>query len=304
VLGGSVRGLLLVALFAAPAWAQAPAPQPAGQPSPAPPEAAAPATPAPAEPAPGAPAAEPGAEAVPFTVRNPYPTAPVLRGRLPPPRLYAVPPRPPPPPPKRYGSEGAPFSLGVGASFLYRDDVGYGRLGADNPQTELDLFASYDVLQVGSRLVIAAGIGYRFGGHGGENAVLVTSHAVSAELIARVKANWLAPHVRAGAGLFATRLQLQDPSADLELEDREQGALGVLGGGLTLRTPSRLFESHAGYLSSLSFGVLVEGGYILAGSATYQGKPDADGDLPQQSLALGSLDQGGGYVRVLGVVRF
>jgi hypothetical protein len=152
--------------------------------------------------------------------------------------------------------------------------------------------------------VIAAGVGYRFGGHGSEDELLVTSHAVSAELIARLKLNWLAPHLRAGAGLFASRLQLQDSSTDLELEDREQGAIGVFGGGLTLRTPSRLFESHGGHLSSLSFGVLVEGGYVAAGAASYQGKPTGDSELPKETLALGSLDQGGGYLRVLGVVRF
>ena len=32
--------------------------------------------------------------------------------------------------------------------------MGYRRLGADSPQAELDLFASYDVLQAGSRVVI------------------------------------------------------------------------------------------------------------------------------------------------------
>jgi hypothetical protein len=188
---------------------------------------------------------------------------------------------------------------------VYRDDVGYRRLGADNPQTELDLFASYDVLQAGARLVIGAGLGYRMGAAGSESdLVAVTSHAVSAELIARFKANWLAPHLRAGVGLLTSRLRLEDESAALRLEDREHGALGVLGGGLTLRTPSRLFESRAGHLSSLSFGLLFEGGYIIAAAASYQGKPKSESDVPQQTLSLGSLDQAGGYLRLLGVVRF
>lgn len=250
-------------------------------------------------------AAQPGGEAVPFVVQNPYPPAPVARGRLPPPRLYAVAPRPPPPPPKRYGPEGAPFSFGIGASFVYRDDVGYSRLGTSNPQRELDLFASYDVLQAGSRLVIAAGLGYRVGAAGSESdLVAVTSHALSAELIARFKANWLAPHLRVAAGMVTSRLQLEDASAALLLEDREHGGLGVLGGGLTLRTPSRLFESRAGRLSSLSLGLLVEGGYIIAPAASYQGKPKGDSEVAQETLSLGSLDQAGGYLRLLGVVRF
>jgi hypothetical protein len=218
---------------------------------------------------------------VPFVVQNPYPPAPVARGRLPPPRLYAVSPRPPPPPPKLYGPEGAPFSVGIGASFVYRDDVGYRRLGAKSPQSELDLFASCE-----------------------SDMVVVTSHAVSAELIARFKANWLAPHLRAGVGMVTSRLQLEDASAALRLEDREHGALGVLGGGLTLRTPSRLFESRAGRLSSLSLGLLFEGGYLIAAAASYQGKPQGGSEVPQQTLSLGSLDQAGGYLRLLGVVRF
>jgi hypothetical protein len=246
-------------------------------------------------------------EAVPFVVQNPYPPAPVAHGTLPPPRLYPVPrraPAPPPRPPKRYGPEGAPFSFGIGASFVYRDDVGYGRLGAESPHAELDLFASYDLLQAGSRVVIAAGAGYRFGEHGDADTLLVTGHAISAELLARFKANWLAPHLRAGVGLISSRVRLRDPSADLRLEDHDLGALGVLGGGFTLRTPSRLFESHAGRLSSLSFGVLIEGGYIIASAASYQGKPTSGSEVPQETLALGSLEQGGGYLRVLGAVRF
>jgi len=177
-------------------------------------------------------------------------------------------------------------------------------LGADNPEAQLDLFASYDLLQAGSRVVIAAGVAYGHGALGSDQWLRVTSHAVSAELIARVKANWLAPHLRAGVGVLSSRLQLRDESADLRLEDREHGALGVLGGGLTLRTPSRLFESRGGHLSSLSFGVLVEGGYIIAAAASYQGKPKRESDIPQETLSLGSLDQAGGYVRLLGVVRF
>jgi hypothetical protein len=325
VLECSAWSALFLALLAAPAWAQAPASQPAApRAAPPPPAAAQPApaaegsaAPAAAQPpgdrpalgaaAPaGAPAAAPpGSETVPFVVQNPDPPAPVARGRLPPPRIYAVAPRPPPPPPRRYGPEGAPFSAGIGASFVYRDDVGYRRLGANNPQSELDLFASYDVLQAGSRLVIAAGLDYRMGAAGSESdLVAVTSHAVTAELIARFKANWLAPHLRAGVGMLTSRLRLEDESAALRLEDREHGALGVLGGGLTLRTPSRLFESRAGHLSSLSFGLLFEGGYIIAAAASYQGKPKSESDVPQQTLSLGSLDQAGGYLRLLGVVRF
>src|SRR5690606_32279334 len=119
-----------------------------------------------------------------------YPGPPVASGRLPPPRLYPIPPRPAPPPPRRHGPEGAPFSAGVGAMLVYRDDVGYRRLGAESPQVELDVFATYDVLQLGARAVLAAGLGYRFGEVGDRDVLLVTSHAASAELIARVKANW------------------------------------------------------------------------------------------------------------------
>jgi hypothetical protein len=236
-------------------------------------------------------------------VQNPYPPAAVVTGRLPPPRLYAIQPRTPVA--RRYGDAGAPFSIGIGGNILFRDDVGYRRLGAERSQGELDLFASYDVLQAGRKLVIAAGLDYRFGQIGSEAELLVISHAVSAELTARFKAaSWLAPHLRVGAGVQTSRLWLDDESADVHLQDRENSGVGTLGAGLTLRTPSRLFETYAGRLSSLSFGVLLEGGYVLAKAASFRARPRDEGEVPQRGVALGSLAQAGGFLRVLGVVRF
>ena len=284
---------LFVVLLAAPVWAQegaVAAPAAVAQPTPVVVQPVVP-VPVPVQ-----------AEAGPIVVQNPYPPAPIVSMRLPPPRLYAVQPRDRGP--RRYGREGAPFSLGIGPGFRFRNDVGYRRLGAERRQVELDLFASYDLLQAGPKLVIAAGVGYRLGEVGKENELLVTSHAVSAEVIARYKlTSWLVPHVRAGAGVLTSRLELADDAVEIRLKDRENSALGVLGAGVTWRTPSRLFETYAGRLSSLSVGVLVEGGYALCSAASFRARPAGDSEVAQSAVALGKLPQAGAFLRFLAVVR-
>jgi hypothetical protein len=128
---------------------------------------------------------------------------------------------------------------------------------------------------------------------------------VQAELNLRYTlTRWLFPHLRAGVGMITSVAEFSDDSGNLRAHDRASGVSGTLGGGFTLRTPRRAFETRRGRLASVSIGVLVEGGYVLAPAADYTLRPKHQADLAQSAIQLGKLDQGDAYLRILGVVRF
>jgi hypothetical protein len=80
---------------------------------------------------------------------------------------------------------------------------------------------------------------------------------------------------------------------------------GSLGGGLSLRTPPRTFESRRGRLSSLSFAFLTEAGYTFASAAHVTGTPrGGTSDVERGSVSLGALSRSAPYVRLMGVARF
>ena len=83
-------------------------------------------------------------------------------------------------------------------------------------------------------------------------------------------------------------------------EDDGIAPFGSAGLGLTLRTPTRTFEDRRGNLASLSFGLMIEGGYTL--SAPLDFKLDGPGprksDITLSEADLGELDRSGPYVRV------
>jgi hypothetical protein len=206
---------------------------------------------------------------------------------------------------RRYGDAGAPFAIGMGGAFRFRSDPGYKKLHAGDHQTELDIFASYDVYQPVRAIVIAAGLNYRNAQLGDDQVVTLTTNNIQAELIARYTlTTFLFPHIRAGLGAQLSRIDLEDPTGQFSAHDHSASASGSIGGGLTIQTPRRLFETRRGRLASLSVGILVEGGYAFAAAASYHLKVSSDSDLADSQIALGKLDLGGPYLRVIGVVRF
>jgi hypothetical protein len=210
---------------------------------------------------------------------------------------------PPIKPKRRYGNAGAPFMFGVGASLRFRSDRGYRQLRAGKQQSEFELSAAYDVFQPVRRIVFAAGLDYRYAALGDPDSLQVRTNAVQVDLIARYTlALWLFPYLRAGVGAQLTRIDLDDDV--FRAHDRSAGATGSIGAGFTLQTPRRLFETHGGRLASLSFGLLLEGGYAFASAADYKLKIKSSGDLPVARIPLGKLDLGGPYLRILGVLRF
>lgn len=220
------------------------------------------------------------------------------RGHLPPPRLQAIEPR-------RYGKGGAPIAIGIGAAYQFRSDNGYERLGAEKPQTELDIFASYDVWQPLTKLVVAAGASYRRGEDGSEGDLSVIRHALLGEVVARYKwLGWFSPHARLALGWQHMHAELAEDDSSLALEDNADKAIGMVGAGLTVHTPHRAFETHRGRFASLSFGVLFEAGYSVTSAAQFNLRAQSDGEVAQRAVSVGKLDASAGFLRVLAVTRF
>lgn len=117
-------------------------------------------------------------------------------------------------------------------------------------------------------------------------------------------AAWFAPYMRVAGGVTTSVLAADAAPSGLEVEDRDNSATGSLGLGLLLQTPPGEFETSRGRLRSLSFGVLAEGGYTWSGPATFAGRSAQLGELERRGVSLGSLDLGGGYLRLMGAVRF
>jgi hypothetical protein len=206
---------------------------------------------------------------------------------------------------RRYGDAGAPYAFGIGAGVVWRDDAGYDLFSKHARNSGLELFASYDVWAFGRSLVFAAGLSYRNELHQDLERFDLAHNTLAADLTARFQAtSWLFPHVRLAAGFIATRFRAEDALAAIDYEDRDLGFLGSAGAGLTLRTPSRTFETHSGRVSSLSLGVLLEGGYAFANDATLRAKPTTSSDIERVTFPLGTLARGGPYLRVMLVVRF
>jgi hypothetical protein len=193
--------------------------------------------------------------------------------------------------------------FGIGGSLRFRSDHGYRQLHSAKQQSEFELTGAYDVFQPVRRLVFAAGLDYRYAAFGDSDTLLILTHAVQADLIARyTPASWLFPHVRAGIGAQLSRADLDDDV--YKAHDRNASVTGSLGAGFTLQTPRRLFETWGGHLASLSLGLLLEGGYAFASAADFQLKIKTNSDLPLARIPLGKLDLGGPYLRILAVVRF
>ena len=216
---------------------------------------------------------------------------------LPPPRLHPI-------DVPRHGDAGAPFTFAIGPTFSWHSDRGYRYLNEHDRATDLELLGTYDVLAPVSRLVIAVGASYRHNSASGDHGLDLAQHAVQAEIMPRlVVLPWLVPHARIAGGVVTTVLELENGSSRT-LEHRDNGYMFTLGGGLTLRTPARLFESSRGHMASLGFGVAADAGYTFAPAAEFRQKSETVHGVTRAPLSLGSLDRKAPYVRLLFVVRF
>jgi hypothetical protein len=204
---------------------------------------------------------------------------------------------------QRHGDAGAPFTFGIGPTFSWRKDRGYRYLAEHDRTTELELLGTYDVLAPLPRLVIAVGASYRNYSGAGDQSLDFTQHAVQAELMPRfVLLPWLVPHARIAGGVVTSVVDIEGLDGP-GFRDRDNGYMVSLGGGLTLRTPARLFENKSGHLASLGFGIAADAGYTFASAADFRAKQDDHG-VARAPLSLGSLERKAPYVRLLFVARF
>jgi hypothetical protein len=216
---------------------------------------------------------------------------------LPPPRLHPI-------EVEHHGDAGAPFTFGLGPTFSWHNDRGYRYLSGHDRATDLELLGTYDVLAPVSRLVIAVGASYRHGSASGEQGLELAQHTVQAEIMPRVVVlPWLVPHARIAGGVVTSVVEL-DSGYSRAIEDRDTSYTFTLGGGLTLRTPARLFESSRGRMASLGFGVAVDAGYTFASAAQFGEKREQVHGVTRAPLSLGTLERKAPYVRLLFLVRF
>jgi hypothetical protein len=153
--------------------------------------------------------------------------------------------------------------------------------------------------------VLSAGLSYRHDKHTRNQLAYFNDNLLTAELTGRIRAtSWLWPHVRAGVGFATTQLTVKDRVANVDFDDRATGAAGSFGGGFTLRTPTRAMETRRGKLASLSFGVMVEGGYTVAQDAELKLEPAHGGDVRRVSSAALKFERSAAYLRILFVTRF
>ena len=210
-----------------------------------------------------------------------------------------------------HGDAGAALALGLSIVFPWYTDPGYDVFSSDNVPEAYGLWAAYDVFALRTDTIGALELGWDT--EHSESSVLgdtlnsdLQSHAAHAALQLRyVPVDFLQPHLRLAAGVSFVAMALRTSSPSERFTDDAVSPFGSLGLGLTLRTPTRLFEDKHGNLASLSVGVMVEGGYTLAAPLDFK----LDGPGPgKRAIALtepslGTLDRSGPYIRVSFVGR-
>ena len=205
--------------------------------------------------------------------------------------------------PERHPARDPDLTLSLGVSMIWTGDRGYSQLDEPDRRDQVDVAAAYDVFD-GAHVSVALGASYRHDSAEG-NGLVATAHTVQGELTARFAATeWLLPQLRLAGGVITNTLSGVDDSWESSLNPRDNSGVLTLGAGLLACTRPGLLATPLGRLSSLSVGALFEGGYVWAGPATFTGQRTRIGDVARQGVSLGSLEQGGGYVRVMGVVRF
>jgi hypothetical protein len=290
--------------------------------------AAAPATAvaAPAAPAPAAPAPAPTASTDPAATRD------AERARL---RLllararaeraalqqqqgstYEATVAPQPEPKAVHGDAGAALAVALSVELPFHSDDGFGLVSEEEVAPRIGVWASYDLLALGSDAFIAAGLGFEMESaendnvFGGQLQSSLTAYVPYATAVLRyVPIDLLQPHVRLSAGAQLTNVELQIGSSVYEstdFSDQDVLPFGSLGAGITLRSPTRLFETRRGRFSSLSLGLMLEAGYALVAplGVTLDGEGPAKGDITLVESELGEITRSGPFFRTSIVARF
>jgi hypothetical protein len=184
-------------------------------------------------------------------------------------------------------------------------DPGYDAFAEDDVARKPGVWLGYDIFSLRTDTIAALELGWgtetdEENGVLGSISTTLESHAFHGGLQVRwVPIDFLQPHARLAGGVSVVHVDFDTSSPQQHFEDDGILPFGSAGLGLTLRTPTRLFEDRKGQLASLSFGLMVEGGYTL--SAPLEPKLDGKGprqtDIALSEASLGQLDRSGPYLR-------
>jgi hypothetical protein len=205
----------------------------------------------------------------------------------------------------------APWRLGIEVGGRWHHDRGLDAFGATRspPVTGLDF--SRDLVAMGDRATLALDVNWNVETFEGRlrDAIKsrLTAHTMTAGLTLRVRTLWwLEPYARVAAGTLYSDIDLTPESSTAQggsLTGDEWTFAGVGGAGVQVTT--------AQFLGRLRLAVALEGGYQLALSQETRVHPKALSDeaaqadrLPVADTSLGTLNQSGGYLRLLMGLRF
>jgi hypothetical protein len=219
-----------------------------------------------------------------------------------------------------HGDAGSAFALGVSLEMPWYDDPGFDVFHDDDVTTRPGIWAGYDVLSLQQDLILAAEIGW---GIESESESELLGGALHTELdtntfFAGAQLRWvpiamLQPYLRLAGGAALVNMELNTTGPEEHFTegggdpfDSAVSPFGSLGLGVMLRTPTRMFENKRGKYASLSFGLMFEGGYTLAGPVEMKldGEGPGERDIALVETDLGELDRSGPYARISGVARF
>ena len=212
-------------------------------------------------------------------------------------------------PAREYGDAGAPFALGLSFDAPWYSDPGYDVYAEDDAAARFGLWVGYDVASLSDDMIAAVELGWGHENEEGEalrvaDTRLTTNVLYGGVTVRWVPISWLQPHARlaGGAALVDGELRAADTfheGGDGLFEDLIS-PYGSAGLGFTVRTPTRTFESRKGRLASLSFGLMLEGGYTLAAplELELEGPRPRAPTRPVAAPGPGELERSGPYIRV------
>jgi hypothetical protein len=217
------------------------------------------------------------------------------------------------PAPRAYGDAGAALAVGVSLDTPWYTDPGFDVFHDDDVTTRLGVWAAYDVLSLQPDLIMAAELGWgrenesENGLRGGALRSELETHAFFAGAQLRwVPLGMLQPYARLAGGAARVDMELHAAAPAQSFADDAVSPFGSLGLGVLVRTPTRMFENRRGNYASLSFGLMLEGGYTLAAPVELQldGRGPGERDIALIEADLGELSRSGPYARVSWIARF
>lgn len=214
-------------------------------------------------------------------------------------------------------SDQGPIALALVYDRAWSNDEGYDLFGDRNRVRQFGIWFSYDVWSPYRRIILGGEVGWAGWPEKSRyeeqdlNALLLTSTLHAGVNLRFVFMPWLQPYLRVAGGVTLMGVEFQsdrDPIYDVKRDFLKWDAspFGSFGGGLLVGTPPRFFETESGGFSTLSMGVMVEGGYTLAVPASFALKPKSDEDrrIKLKSAKLGDFNSSGAYLRPSLFIRF